>query len=118
MELRCVIPSRQPKQLADLLRRFQSRSEQLNELLRVHSGLPDDRAQRTGIKLAVIRDNKLGERLVATQDYVTAVLALDFESRFFSSAFTQSRPESRGSLLIRPRATRQAGRPVPAGRLP
>ena len=37
------------------------------------------RAQRTGVKLAMIGHHELGERLVATQNDVTAVLALDLE---------------------------------------
>ena len=36
-------------------------------------------AQRTGVKLAMIGHHELGERLVATQNDVTAVLALDLE---------------------------------------
>ena len=61
--------------------RLQS-AQEVNQLIDAEVGLPQNGAQGPPIELSVLGDNELRERAVATQDDVTAVLALLLEAGF------------------------------------
>src|SRR5207249_1422151 len=71
--------------------------------------LPKNRARRSPIELFVIRYDNLCERFVAPQNDVAR--ALPHDAKPSVSAPTQSRPDTRGSLVTpRPRSSRSAPR--------
>lgn len=51
------------------------------EVLNAQLGLTDDRAQGAAIQFFMVRNNHLGEGVVAAQDNVTAALAHDTEAK-------------------------------------
>ncbi len=63
------------------MRAYLRSSEEVEELLDRHVGLPEDGAQSTAVELPVIRNDDLGERIVPPQYEVAAVLALEDEAR-------------------------------------
>src|SRR5579864_1306035 len=63
--------------------------------------LAKDGPECSSIQFPVVWDNRLGKRVVTTQDNMTAMLASDSDPTF-SKAQTASRPETCGNLLIPP----------------
>ena len=53
----------------------------LREVLNAQLGLTDDGAQGASIQFFVVRNNHLGERIIAAQDNVTTALAYDTEAK-------------------------------------